>query len=153
MVDGVRSRRAVMLGVEVEVLEFDEGVETVEKAARASGVPPSAIVKTLLVRAGDKYIAVLARGDHRIDIDALSRALGAPASLAKAREVREVLGVEPGAVTPLSEAVARLEVVADPAILEHEYVLAGGGTTKSLIKVKSLDLFRALRPKTLDVFL
>lgn len=134
------------------MLEFSEGVETVEKASRASGAPPSAIVKTLLVKAGGGYAIVLARGDRRVDLEALSRALGVEVSMAKAREVREVLGVEPGAVTPLSEAAARLRVIADPGILEHEYVLAGGGTANSLIKAKTADLVKALKPQFLDSF-
>jgi hypothetical protein len=41
----MRSYKAQLLGVEVEVLEFDEGVETVERASRASGAPPDAIVR------------------------------------------------------------------------------------------------------------
>jgi Uncharacterized conserved protein len=88
----------------------------------------------------------------RVDVEALSRALGAPASMAKAREVREVLGVEPGAVTPLSDRVKSLRVVADPGILEHEYLLAGGGATNKLIRVKTADLVNALSPTFLEVF-
>jgi prolyl-tRNA editing enzyme YbaK/EbsC (Cys-tRNA(Pro) deacylase) len=148
----MRSYRAQLLGVEVEVLEFDEGVETVERASRASGAPPDAIVKTLLVKAGGEYVVVLARGNVRVDVEALSRALGAPASMAKAREVREVLGVEPGAVTPLSDRVKSLRVIADPGILAHEYLLAGGGATNKLIRVKTADLVNALSPTFLEVF-
>ncbi len=148
----MRSYRAQLLGVDVEILEFDEGVETVERAAKASGAPPDSIIKTLLVKAGGQYVVVLARGTVRVDMDALSRALGAPAAMAKAKEVREVLGVEPGAVTPLSERVKALKVIADPGILQYEYVLAGGGATNKLIKVKVADLVNALRPTFLEVF-
>jgi len=48
--------------------------------------------------------------------------------MARAREVRQVLGVEVSAVTPLSEHVKSLRVVMDPAILENDYVLCGGGS-------------------------
>ncbi len=148
----MRSYKAQMLGVDVEVLEFDEGVETVERAARASGVPPDSIVKTLLVRAGDKYVVVLARGTVRVDMEALSSALGVQAAMAKAKEVREVLGVEPGAVTPLSERVKALKVIADPGLLQYERVLAGGGAVNKLIRVRVADLVNALQPTFLEVF-
>lgn len=148
----MRTYKSQMLGVDVEVLEFDEGVETVERAAKASGAPPDSIVKTLLVKAGGQYVVVLARGVVRIDLEALSRALGAQATMAKAREVKEVLGVEPGAVTPLSERVKALKVIADPGILRHEYVLAGGGAVNKLIKVRVADLVNVLRPVFLEVF-
>lgn len=140
-----RSRVRVM-GIDVELLEFDEGVETVERAARASGEPPEVIVKTLLMRAGDEYIVVLARGLAKVNTEALSKALGTPVVLARAREVRAVLGVEPGAVTPLSEKVKALRIFADPGILHYEYVLVGGGSTRSLIRVRTSDLVRALSP-------
>ncbi|MEL9991643.1 MAG: YbaK/EbsC family protein [Thermoproteus sp.] len=148
----MKSYRDKLAGVDVEILEFEEGVETVEKAARASGAPPDSIVKTLLVRAGGEYLLVLARGSVRVDLDALSRALGVAVVMAKAKEVREVLGVEPGAVTPLSERAMRLKAVADPGILQYQYVLIGGGATNRLARVKVSDLINALRPSFLEAF-
>ncbi len=37
------------MGLAVNILEFDHGVETVEAASRESGEPTSKIVKTLLL--------------------------------------------------------------------------------------------------------
>lgn len=148
----MKSYRDKLAGIDVEILEFEGGVETVERAARASGAPPDSIVKTLLVKAGGEYVIVLARGSVKVDMDALSQALGATAVMAKAREVREVLGVEPGAVTPLSERAMRLKAVADPGILQYEYVLVGGGATNRLARVKTADLVNLLRPLFLEAF-
>jgi prolyl-tRNA editing enzyme YbaK/EbsC (Cys-tRNA(Pro) deacylase) len=87
------------MGIPVEILEFEHGVETVERAARESGKPISRIIKTLLLRAGDEYVVVIARGDRRVDLERLSQALGRGVTMAKAREVMQILGVEVGAVT------------------------------------------------------
>ncbi|WP_069808365.1 aminoacyl-tRNA deacylase [Vulcanisaeta thermophila] len=149
----VKVRRGVIMGVDVEILEFEGGTETVEKASQQSGEPISRIVKTLLLKAGDEYVVVIARGDRRVNLDALGRFLDKPVAMARAREVRQVLGVDVGAVTPLSEAVRRLRVIMDPSILENEYVLCGGGAKNVLIKVRVKDLVSLLNPEMLDAFI
>ena len=140
------------MGVPVEILEFEHGVETVERAARESGEPVSRIVKTILLRVGDEYAVAIVRGDRRIDLKRLSHLLGREAVMARAREVRQVLGVEVGAVTPLSDRVKSLRVVMDPAILENDYVLCGGGSRNTLIKVRTEDLVQLLKPTFIDAF-
>ena len=64
------------MGVPVEILEFEHGVETVESAASESGEPVSRIVKTILLRVGDEYVVAIVRGDRRIDLERLSHLLG-----------------------------------------------------------------------------
>jgi Cys-tRNA(Pro) deacylase len=148
----MRLRRDTVMGVPVEILEFEHGVETVERAARESGEPVSRIVKTILLRVGDEYAVAIVRGDRRIDLKRLSHLLGREAVMARAREVRQVLGVEVGAVTPFSERVKSLRVVMDPAILENDYVLCGGGSRNTLIKVRTEDLVQLLKPTFIDAF-
>ncbi|MFP3215771.1 MAG: YbaK/EbsC family protein [Vulcanisaeta sp.] len=148
----MRVRRDTVMGIPVEILEFEHGVETVERAARESGEPISRIIKTLLLRAGDEYVVVIARGDRRVDLERLSQALGRGVTMAKAREVMQILGVEVGAVTPLSERARSLRVIMDPAVLENDYVLCGGGSKNTLIKVRTEDLVRLLRPTFIDAF-
>ncbi|MFP3237196.1 MAG: YbaK/EbsC family protein [Vulcanisaeta sp.] len=148
----MRLRRDTVMGVPVEILEFEHGVETVERAARESGEPVSRIVKTILLRVGDEYAVAIVRGDRRIDLKRLSHLLGRGVVMARAREVRQVLGVEVGAVTPLSERVKSLRVVMDPAILENDYVLCGGGSRNTLIKVRTEDLVQLLKPTFIDAF-
>lgn len=142
----------VVEGVEVEVLEFDDSVESVEKASLLSGEPPSAIVKTLLLRIRNDYIIVIARGDRRIDFKKAMEALGSKVSLANPKEVREVLGVEPGAITPLSKKAKRLRIIFDPAIFENDFILCGGGSLNRLYKLKLDDLLQYLKPEVIDIF-
>ena len=140
------------MGLIVDVLEFDHGVETVEAASRESGEPMSRIVKTLLLKAGDEYVVAVVRGDNVIDFDRLSRALGKPVTMAKAREVRQVLGIDVGAVTPLSERVLSHKIIMDPSILENDYVLCGGGSRNTLIRINVKDLVNLLKPTFIDAF-
>jgi len=43
-------RIEVIDGIEVEVLEFSDTVETVDKASMLSGYPPEVIAKTILLK-------------------------------------------------------------------------------------------------------
>ncbi|MGC8983417.1 MAG: aminoacyl-tRNA deacylase [Desulfurococcaceae archaeon] len=147
-----RTWREVVEGIEVEVLEFEGTVESVEKASRLSGEPPSRIAKTLLLKTEGGYVVAVVRGDRRVSFEKAAQVLGGPARLARPEEVKRVLGSEPGAVTPLSSSVKRLRVLLDPALLENEYVLCGGGSLNRLFKVRVRDLVEYLKPEVADAF-
>ena len=55
-------------------------------------------------------------------------------------------------VRPFSERMKSLRVVMDPAILENDYVLCGGGSRNTLIKVRTEDLVQLLKPTFIDAF-
>lgn len=148
----VKTWRSNVEGVEVEVLELTGTVETVEKASRLSGYPVSQIVKTLLLRAGGDYIVAVARGDRRVDLKRATQLLGSRATLATPREVKSVLGVDVGAVTPLLPRIKSLRVIVDPAILEHEYIVCGGGSLNRLYRIKTRDLVNYLNGEVVDIF-
>lgn len=148
----VTRKSEIIEGVEVEVLEFSDTVENVEKASRLSGEPPNKIVKTLLLKVGEDYVVAVVRGDRKVDYKKASRVLGSSISLAKPKEVLEILGLEPGAVTPLSLKVKTLKVILDPAILDNEYILCGGGGINKLYKVKTASLLQYLNPDIIDIF-
>ena len=52
---------------DLRLIEVDDSTATVDTAARALGVEPGRIAKTLAVRAGDHTFLVVARGDARLD--------------------------------------------------------------------------------------
>lgn len=144
--------REVVDGVEVEVIEFSDSVETVEKASRLSGYPRHLIVKTLLLKADNEYIVAVARGDRKVDNSKAEKVLGKRVELAKSWEVKQVLGVDPGAVTPISKKVKSLRVLVDPQILALDYVVCGGGSLNRLYKVKTKELLEYLNPQIIDIF-
>jgi prolyl-tRNA editing enzyme YbaK/EbsC (Cys-tRNA(Pro) deacylase) len=148
----VKKWREFVDGVEVEVLEFEGTVETVEKASMLSGYPPREIVKTLLLRVNSDYIVAIVRGDRRIDYGKASKALSRRIQLAKPSEVKAILGVDVGAVTPFSPRIKQIQVIMDPAIAEQEYIVCGGGAVNKLYRVRVKDLIDYLKPRFLDIF-
>ncbi|MEM1696051.1 MAG: YbaK/EbsC family protein [Desulfurococcaceae archaeon] len=148
----MKTKREIVDGVEVEVLEFKDTVESVEKASNLSGEPPSSIVKTIVLKTGNRYIIALVRGDRRIDLGKAWKMLGGYVELAKPTEVLSNTGLEPGAVTPVSPTIKGFRVIADPLIMEKKYVLCGGGNVRRLYRVKTVDLVNYLKPEFIEIF-
>jgi len=99
---------------------------TVEQSRALRGQIPGGHTKNLFLR--DKkhalYLVVVLE-NAEIDLKGLHRRLGATGrfSFGSADLLREVLGVEPGAVTPfgaINDAEARVTVVLDAAMMENE---------------------------------
>jgi Ala-tRNA(Pro) deacylase len=101
-------------------------VFTVEQARALRGQLPGGHTKNLFLR--DKKHAlylVVACEDALIDLKGLHRLLGASGrfSLGSADLMREVLGVEPGSVTPfaaINDTKGSITVVLDAEMMEHE---------------------------------
>jgi Ala-tRNA(Pro) deacylase len=101
-------------------------VFTVEQAARLRGQVAGGHTKNLFLR-DKKYelYLVVALEDAEIDLKGLHRQLGASGrfSFGSSDLLREVLGVDPGAVTPfgaINDTQVRVTVVLDAAMMEHE---------------------------------
>ncbi len=137
-----------------QVLEFKDTVESVYKASKLTNEPSERVVKTMLVKTkNDEYLSLIIRGDRRIDNSKLNTYLGCEAKLATADEILKVLKVPPGAVSPLSRSVLKLRRIVDPKILEEEYVICGGGSLNTLVKIVTEDLVKSLNnPEIVDVF-
>ncbi len=98
---------------------------TVEQSRALRGQIPGGHTKNLFLR-DKKYelFLVVALEDADIDLKGLHRLLGATGrfSFGASDLLREVLGVEPGAVTPfgaINDTQARVTVVLDAAMMEH----------------------------------
>ncbi len=99
---------------------------TVEQSRALRGQIPGGHTKNLFLR-DKKYelYLVVALEDAAIDLKGLHRPLGATGrfSFGASDLLREVWGVEPGAVTPfgaINDRQARVTVVLDTAMMEHE---------------------------------
>jgi Ala-tRNA(Pro) deacylase len=101
---------------------------TVEQSRALRGQIPGGHTKNLFLR-DKKYelYLVVAEEDAAFDLKGLHRLLGANGrfSFGSADLLREVLGVEPGAVTPFgvtNDTACRVTVVLDAAMMAHDTV-------------------------------
>jgi Cys-tRNA(Pro)/Cys-tRNA(Cys) deacylase len=125
-------------------------VGSLAEAAAARGVPPKAVVKTLVVRLSeDDYRFVLVPGDREISWPKLRRLLGVNRlSMPDARTAHAVTGYVRGSITPLGSTRA-WPVVADDTL--GGTVSVGGGAPGVALSVAADALVEALDATVADV--
>lgn len=137
------------LGLEVDVKRLDGPTATVDDAARAVGVEPSRIAKSLVFVADGDPVLCIASGAHRVDMGRLCDAMDcAEARQAGPDEVRAATGFAIGGVAPCGHT---LPVVFDSALLDHERIWASGGDSSSLFEVDPRELADRLRARVATV--
>ena len=75
---------------DLRLIEVEESTATVETAAKALGVEPGRIAKTLAVRAGEHLFLLCTRGDARLDNRKCKDEFGARPRMLGAEETFEV---------------------------------------------------------------
>ena len=124
---------------------------TAQKAAELLGVSTGEVVKSLLFYLDGAPTLVLVPGDLVVDLGLLRAALGcAEAKLAAGQQVLEVTGYRPGAVPPFALS-STLPIVADPAVFEPPVIYCGGGTTTTMLKMRSSDLRDLVKPQMVAI--
>lgn len=120
---------------------LDEPARTVEQASKLLGVSAAEIVKTIVVRGSLGDYAVVLRGDCKLSLEKLAKALGeASLRLAKASEVKELTGFEAGGVPPVCLG-PRVKVVVDERVSSMAFAVGGGGHERFLVKLPARLIF------------
>ena len=111
---------------------------TVEESKRLRGDLPGGHCKSLFLKDKKRRLfLVVALEDRPVDLKRLRKTIGAGnLSFGKPELLMEVLGIEPGAVTPfalINDTEGRVDVVLDKAMLDHDplnyHPLTNGMTT------------------------
>jgi Cys-tRNA(Pro)/Cys-tRNA(Cys) deacylase len=125
--------------------DYDPGAERVGlQAAEALGVPPSQVLKTLMVKADGKPACVVLASDREVSMKKLAAALGAKsAEMMKPADAERITGYRVGGVSPFGQKRAVPVVIdADAAALPAAFVNAGQRGLQA--RLVPADLARAL---------
>lgn len=114
------------LGLDVHVVKLAESTRTATEAASAVGCTVGQIVKSLVFRAGEGPVLVLASGANFVDEDRLSSVVGTPIKRARADYVRQHTGYAIGGVAPVGHPRPILTFV-DEDLLQYSEVWAAAG--------------------------
>src|SRR5262245_56042771 len=129
-------------GAEVRVEEFPEGTRTAQDAADAVGCKLGQIVKSILFECDGRTVLAMIPGDKRADTAKIARAAGGETSrVATAERVRELTGVDPGAVSPVPPPPVDF-VLVDPRLLIADNVWIGAGSPKHVACLAPAELLR-----------
>ncbi|MFN3866586.1 MAG: aminoacyl-tRNA deacylase [Demequina sp.] len=155
--DTPATRALAATGIEYEVTAHGP-VRSLEEAARARGLEPRQILKTLVVRRGDDdFLFVLVPGDRQISWPKLREQLGVSRlSMPDKDAARDATGYERGTITPFgslpSPAGTPWPVIADALIVSREGpVSIGGGAHGVAASVHPAQLVEALDATVADV--
>jgi prolyl-tRNA editing enzyme YbaK/EbsC (Cys-tRNA(Pro) deacylase) len=135
---------------DLRVIETQESTATVESAARALGVEPGRIAKTLAVRAGDRLFLLVARGDSRLDNRKCKDELGARPRMLGAEETLELTGHPVGGVCPFGLKTP-LPVYLDRSLQDFDVVYPAGGSLNTSVEISVDRLFALVAERWVDL--
>jgi len=129
-----------------EIIHLPALADTARRAADLLGVSPAEVVKTLLFHLDTRPAVVLVPGDRLASPELIRRVAGcSEVALARPFEVLQLTGFRAGALPPCGLAV-QVDTFADPEVFARPVVYCGGGTTTTMLKIRSEDLRRVARP-------
>lgn len=130
------------LGIDREVIRFDEGTHTAKAAAAALGIDVGAIANSLIFWMADAPLLVMTSGRHRVDTAALAEQLGeGPIERATPEQVRAATGQVIGGVAPLGHP-APIRTIVDVALRDYEQLSAAAGTADTVFLLTYDELLR-----------
>ena len=145
VVDFLHSARA-----EARLEEFPEEIPTVRDVAKALGVAPGQIVKTLVFVCDGRPVVALVPGDRRADAAKVASAVGAASARVATRdEVLAATGFPPGAVAPFPLPGVET-ILLERTLLAQDHVWVGAGSERHLARLPAPELLRLSGGRQMD---
>lgn len=135
---------------DLRLIEVEESTATVETAAKALGVAPGRIAKTLAVRAGEHLFLLVARGDARLDNRKCKDEFGARPRMLGPEETFEITGHPVGGVCPFGLRTS-LPVYLDVSLNAFDRVYPAGGSLNTSVEVSTGRLFELVGERWVDL--
>jgi Ala-tRNA(Pro) deacylase len=138
-------------GVPYEVVEH-ERTQTAAADARAAGMPPADVAKTVVLRDQEGVRLAVIPASHRLDLHKVKEELGSKGlRLVTEQEMAAEFGdFEVGAIPPFGPMFHALELV-DERLLDHDRILCGGGDHEHGVLVDPHDVVQAGQARVADI--
>lgn len=123
-----------------DVIELGESTATVELAAKALGVIPARIAKTLSFKTDSGCVLIVAAGDTKIDNKKYKQYFGTKAKMLTPDEVVENIGHAVGGVCPFGIR-DDINIYCDVSVQRFDTVFPACGSANSAIELTCDELF------------
>ena len=123
------------------ISEFPDGTRTAQDAATAVGCSVAQIAKSIVLRASDEVVLVIASGANRVDVAKVAALIGRPVKPAEGRWVRNTTGFAIGGVAPVGHDV-RPRVLIDKDMLALDPIWAAAGSPRHVFRTTAAELVR-----------
>lgn len=135
---------------DIQIIETTESTATVALAAQVHQVEPGQIAKTLSLKAGDKVVLLVARGDARLDNKKLRNVFGTRVKMLDLASTEALTGHPVGGVCPFGLATA-LDIYCDLSLQDFDTVLPAAGSINSAVRITPQRLAELTRAQWIDV--
>jgi prolyl-tRNA editing enzyme YbaK/EbsC (Cys-tRNA(Pro) deacylase) len=135
---------------DLRFIQAKDTTATVETAAKALGVEPGRIAKTLAVRAGDHLFLLVARGDARLDNRKCKDEFRSRPRMLGPEETLEITGHAVGGVCPFGLRTP-VPVYVDVSLQAFETVYPAGGSLNTSVEVPTQRLFDLVADRWVDL--
>ncbi|MGN6570461.1 MAG: Cys-tRNA(Pro) deacylase [Pseudolabrys sp.] len=132
--------------------EYDPNAERIGmQAAEALGIEPARLLKTLMAKAGDETVCVLAPSDREVNLKKLASAAGAKsAAMLGAAEAERITGYHVGGISPFGQK-KRARVFLEQSAVAFPKVVCNGGRRGLQVELAPADLIRVLGAATAEL--
>lgn len=152
MSESVDRVRAALLtaGHADTITAFPEGTRTAQDAANAVGCAVAQIAKSIVLRAGERVVLVIASGANRVDTKKIAALIGQPVKPADGRWVRDVTGFAIGGVSPVGHTAGQ-RIFIDEDLMALDPIWAAAGTPQHVFRTSPAELVRMTGGEVADV--
>jgi prolyl-tRNA editing enzyme YbaK/EbsC (Cys-tRNA(Pro) deacylase) len=135
---------------DITVIESTQSSATVVLAAKAYGVEPARIAKTLSLRVGERVVLIVASGIARMDNKKLKALFGGKPKMLGLDEVADITGHEVGGVCPFGLKTP-LPVYCDLSLQAFDIVVPAAGSTHSAVRIAPTRMAELTSAEWVDV--
>jgi len=132
------------------IAQFAKGTHTVAEAAASVGCSEAQIAKSIIFRAGETPVLVVASGANRIDRAKVGVVLGRKIERADPAWVQDVTGFAVGGVAPVGHLAPAL-ILIDEDLLALDPVWAAAGSPTHAFRTSPKELVRVTGGTVADV--
>ncbi len=143
----------IAVGLDVQVMLFQQSTATAQQAADAIGTPLGSIVKSLCFVVAGQPVLVLAAGDRLVD----DRKLGSlydvgrkKVKIADYETTVRTTGYAPGGVPPVGHPTP-LPVLVDASLQRFQKVFAAAGAPNAVFPIGLSELVRITSGRVVDI--
>ena len=135
----------------LEVICLEQSARTAQDAATALGCDVGAIVKSLVFKAGDRFILGLVAGDKRCSLNKLKKILNEKdVSMASPDQVKENTGYTIGGVSPVGH-LKECEIFIDETLVRFNDIFGAAGHPNAVFKIDYKNLINMTKGLPKDI--
>jgi Cys-tRNA(Pro)/Cys-tRNA(Cys) deacylase len=121
------------------------------QAAEALGIEPARLLKTLMAKAGDTVVCVLAPSDREVNLKKLAAAAKAKSvAMLGAAEAERITGYHVGGISPFGQK-KRVPVFIEQSALAFPRIVINGGRRGLQVELSPADAVRVLSATVAEI--